>query len=101
VRISNRDHDAKMCLPVSPVNPEMNRDPCGAEELADALWLSLICLCRRCGAYLELPEHDGLIDKSPMEWAALVAPLAKVQGWSAPDDCSLECPECRKTGEAQ
>jgi hypothetical protein len=77
------------------VNMDAEHDPNDVTEVAWALWAGLMCRCDRCGTMLDL-GHDALLDESPKEWADLVAPIAKSNGWTAPDNFSVRCLQCTK-----
>jgi tetratricopeptide (TPR) repeat protein len=64
--------------------------------LEDSLWISLLCCCDVCNAYLELPELEHLLENeiNTLRWAEEVARIVRPLGWTSPETPSLLCPRC-------
>ena len=63
------------------------------EELEEALWVALMCVCDRCGTYLDLADLESLCDSNTLAWAEAAARVAYPLGWRG-DRGELLCPHC-------
>ena len=66
------------------------------DDLDEALYISLRCICTKCQAYLEMPEIEHLWENETSEWSRRSATIAKRAGWTVSAACNVDllCPNC-------
>ena len=51
------------------------------DEFAEALWIALICDCRKCHKMLFLDSIEELMDVDTIKWSWAAAEIAIREGW--------------------